>query len=511
MNNKAILDFLGFNLKELLGIVLAGITLGIMDSLTIFFASRLFPAVLNQELVFGLNSNEQVIVFIAFLLLALFGRVVLLKYVLHKSYSKESIIGRSYLQSFIDSGSIEETSEDTIVKDVISEAEVATKAFVVPGIQFVIASLNVLILLGVLTFMISIDVIFLVVLIGFLYVVLAKFSRPVLKREGEVRQTQINNKYLAVSDIVNFKNGFLFYDNRERFQLRYSDATNRVAVSQAKSQVFARAPRYVIELLIIGGAAIGALTLQGDPNFGELGVTLILILKLIPATQLAYNNFSLAQYNNITLKRLIAKMRNFKDSQFNEITPCKDRIIEIRGLIIELDKNHISYPDFRFDWVSEDIYKVTGESGSGKSTLLKSLVGIVNPSKGSVISGYHDNIIYLSQNPELLNLSILENLTLLDQFEKNSIERALEVLELETNILSQERNELSGGQIQRIVLARALLTGKECLVLDEALSGVSEEMEKRIIVRLCKELNKKIIYVSHRELDLGLNTTFMKL
>lgn len=163
---------------------------------------------------------------------------------------------------------------------------------------------------------------------------------------------------------------------------------------------------------------------------------------------------------------------------------------------------------------------IIGPSGSGKSTLLKSFSGLVKPNVWKADLGWDkfvSNSALVSQQPFLFKDSILNNLTYgLSPAHRSSVSnsdvlKALAAVNLtewnddEARTLQSEFNpvqtNLSGGQIQRLVIARALLRKPQVLLLDEATSAVDAATEQDISERLIKfsrENSAFMISVTHR-------------
>ena len=159
----------------------------------------------------------------------------------------------------------------------------------------------------------------------------------------------------------------------------------------------------------------------------------------------------------------------------------------------------------------KDKIMMIGKSGSGKSTILK-LLNQYYKTSGIYIDenklnnvNLKNQISYISQNEYLFTDTIYNNIS----FEEKNIDKIIEICELESvinkselglNMLIEENGfNLSGGEKQRIVLARALCRKFNYLFIDEGLSEVDINMERRIIKRLLKIYkDKTIIIVSHR-------------
>ena len=166
---------------------------------------------------------------------------------------------------------------------------------------------------------------------------------------------------------------------------------------------------------------------------------------------------------------------------------------------------------------------MVGATGSGKSTFLDLLTGLLDPKKGSIsIDGidmksikddWQNQIAYVSQKIYLMDESIEKNISfelktnlidrqkLQESIFKAEMKEFIDKLELkERTVIGENAIKLSGGQIQRIAIARALYQNKQVLVLDESTSALDEKTEEKILNNILKEKNNKIvIIVSHNK------------
>ena len=174
-----------------------------------------------------------------------------------------------------------------------------------------------------------------------------------------------------------------------------------------------------------------------------------------------------------------------------------------------------------YSFVKGKIYSLVGPSGSGKSTLLNILSMIDKPTTGSLLIGntpinFNDNskndkirsskigIIY-QQNNLLPDFTALENVYLaglaLTNEKKNSINRAKKIIKT-MGLSSRESHfpsELSGGEMQRIAMARALINEPEIILADEPTGSLDHTTAKEVfnVLYNLKNKNRLIIYATH--------------
>ena len=175
--------------------------------------------------------------------------------------------------------------------------------------------------------------------------------------------------------------------------------------------------------------------------------------------------------------------------------------ININKLEINFDKKKLVNISFYID----DSTALIGESGSGKSLTLKALLNLLPSNltvKKEIDSSFelnYNSIGFIPQNP-FTSLSSMTKVG--DQFfcslEKK--EEALALVDLDKNILKKFPSQLSGGQIQRVVIAIALSRDIKLLLLDEPTTALDEENKNNIINLLNdlkKRLNILILFVTH--------------
>ena len=153
---------------------------------------------------------------------------------------------------------------------------------------------------------------------------------------------------------------------------------------------------------------------------------------------------------------------------------------------------------------------IMGESGSGKSTIAKIIIGLEKQNSGEVKIFTKDTEFLFQDSYNALNPSmtvedlIYEPLQFLPNIDKSKKKKIvlelLEQVELSSELLTRKRDELSGGQLQRVCLARALSTKPKIMIFDESLSGLDPLVQDKILdllYKIQKQYQLTYIFISH--------------
>ena len=189
-----------------------------------------------------------------------------------------------------------------------------------------------------------------------------------------------------------------------------------------------------------------------------------------------------------------------------------ETMIEMKNVCFGYGKDVI-LSDVNLTILKNEYVGIIGANGAGKSTLMKIILGQLVPNQGSVCVstekiGYVPQVGFyqMSQFPanvlEVVLTGLYKEIGMFRFPKKEHKEKAKQLLELVGMKEYQKRmlSELSGGQQQRVMIARALVSGPELLVLDEPLTGIDQEAGEelyQILSRLHKEYGMTIVMVTH--------------
>ena len=209
------------------------------------------------------------------------------------------------------------------------------------------------------------------------------------------------------------------------------------------------------------------------------------------------------------------KQQNQKETKSVSTFDC----ISFDHLDFGYPNGKVVFQDINYTFEKGSKTLIVGASGEGKSTLLKLLLKQISNQSIKVnnirldqvkYNSYFSDISYVSQNIALFPMSLKENILLkqhkkvapiLDQVNLSDLK------ERENEIFDSDAMTLSGGQIQRILLARAIAAGKDWLVFDEAFSAIDETTRKKIESIFLEDPNKTVISVSHK-IDFGIARSY---
>lgn len=307
----------------------------------------------------------------------------------------------------------------------------------------------------------------------------------------------------------------------------YMDDNFRLKIERTSISVIANislyalftAGYYAVLLWGAGGLSGGTLT------YG----TLMAFLQLISQLRAPLQNVSgiLPQYYSaLASAERLMELEGAADEPFpaaaERLEKIKEdfRTLEIKNLFFGYAGESV-LRDFSFCAKRGNITAITGESGSGKSTLFKLILGLYEPQSGSItINGeipldasLRGLFAYVPQGNMVLSGTVRENITMNNRtVTDEQIERAARAAEIYDYItslpdgfethLAERGAGLSEGQIQRISIARALLTNAPILLLDEATSALDEETETRVLANIKSMTDKTVLFITHRNTSL---------
>jgi ABC-type multidrug transport system fused ATPase/permease subunit len=416
--------------------------------------------------------------------------------------------------------------------------------FTISGIINLISS--IFILVGLISILIWINprvVLFSFIFLTFLYLIIVLLGKKILKKNSQIINYEQNRIIFNLQNGLGAFRDIILDKNHKYFIDIFAKANLNKAKSQAVNEIIQQSPRHILEamgivlvvvLIIFWNFFLGnSNTISNSDTIIEVFPTLAALTlgaqKILPLINILYQNFSIFKGNIYQVNEVLHTLTKYEEKQKSKRLVIEQKI-EFNNLISFTNVN-FSYKDSKKN-ILEDInfeikkgskVGIIGKSGEGKSTLLDLLMGLLEPKSGAIyidgikltsttISSWQSIISHVPQKLFLSNASFLENIAfgkLTKDIDFQKVETVSKKAQLHDfiNNLSEgyyeqvgERGiKLSGGQIQRVGLARSLYKNSEIIIFDEATNSLDIETE-RLIMRELYNLDKNLtlIIVAHR-------------
>jgi len=369
------------------------------------------------------------------------------------------------------------------------------------------------------------------------------FTKRKIFNLGEVRQIYEERRLNFLNQILGGIKEVKIYNTEAEFIKNYLFTSKKVFKSDMWMNIINSSPKLWLELIAVFSLTIliFVMIIQSHEQISIIATLALFAgaaFRLLPSMNRAVNSFQKIKYYLPIIDTLYKELRMINNVNINKA----DQKISFSNNLI-LSKIKFSYSDPKkkvLDGIDLNIPKFStvglmGKTGSGKSTLANILIGLLNFNEGKIISdnielkekkiNWGHKIGYVPQNIFLTNDTIRRNIAFgipENEIDNTRVINSLNIAQLSEminnfseglNTFVGERGvKLSGGQIQRIGIARALYHDPEFLVLDEATSALDVDTEKEFMKVVLKISGKKtIFFISHRSSVLKLCDVVYKL
>ena len=367
------------------------------------------------------------------------------------------------------------------------------------------------------------------------YYILFKLVRMRLQINGRAISDMNEQRFRLMNESFGGIKDVLLLGRDNYFIKSFHQTGRKLTYSLSANQVLTQVPRYFMEFIALGSMIVLVLYLIASHN-GNLGIILPIMsvyafatFKLIPAFNQIYGGLALIKGNFAAFESIQQDLIDSKQTQLVILNPKQSYIRPKQQ--ISLEKITFHYPSIEESTINHinlsipvnSVIGVVGPSGSGKSTLINILLGLIKPQQGhlkidnTIINdknrrSWQNTIGFVPQSIFLLDGTIAENVAFgipQEQIDLEQVQRALNLAHLTELIQSLEYGihtkvgergvQISGGQCQRIGIARALYPEPEVLVFDEATSSLDGITEKMIMEAIHGFSGRKtIIMIAHR-------------
>ena len=305
--------------------------------------------------------------------------------------------------------------------------------------------------------------------------------------------------------------------------VKINESAEEFRVITMKVLVMQLASTTIMDLVAYGGAGVGiALAICGAAFWGlnpiaALFLCLVAVEFFLPLR--AFGSAFHVAMNGASAGKKIISLLNAPDPEWGtENVDGKE--IKLENVTFSYDGKRDVLKNVDMTFPEKGMTAIVGESGCGKSTVVNMLVGAFHPQKGEVTVGgkqleklsrenWYSHLSAVSYNTYIFNESVRDNFKMAKENVSNEeIFAALEKVNLKEfieenggldKIITEDANNISGGQKQRLALAIALVSDKDIYVFDEATSNIDIDSEA-IIMKNIKAISesRSVIVISHR-------------
>lgn len=429
--------------------------------------------------------------------------------------------------SFTKASQIDQSEVQNII---LSEVDQVTDLIFIPIISIVNALMLLISLTAALVVIDAPTALTALIFFSSMYLLVLFLTRRSLANLGRHRNVQNKKRFEVVRDYVENLKYMNFMKLSSNSLMLFTKASKVFANNLAMNASIAQIPRYVIEFATIGSLIIAGMyvtdiskdggneIVQMLPFIGLLGLS---SLRMLPAFQALYHGISYINFGEPALDNI---NRFLLQSSKEASEPYQSkRCPEVQKL--ELHSVNFTYSsgnrhilnECSYTFYRGKSYSIIGASGTGKSTLLDVLLGLRMPTKGTVTINedcseitsveFQNQCGLVLQNSTILEGTVKDNLTFFNtEIQVCSSDPILSMLGTapsDDDILKRldqrvyPNSGMSGGQSQRIALARALLRKPSVLFLDEATSALDKRAAKDIMQKIIDSFEGIIIHITH--------------
>jgi ATP-binding cassette subfamily B protein len=296
---------------------------------------------------------------------------------------------------------------------------------------------------------------------------------------------------------------------------------------QGKHSIITLSPKIFIELIGLLFIVLFAYFYSRENSILAILPTLAICAftaqKLLPLMQQSYASWISIKGSEITIKEvnlLLNLHTDILDDGLNSSINF-NCLVSLKDITYRYPNGQYIFKKFNLQIKKNEKVCILGDSGKGKSTLINLFMGLINPQSGEIyvdgklinhrnLKSWQKKIAHVPQNIFISDDSILKNITLGvdDPIDFNKIEELINFVELNdlisslslsiNTVLGERGAKLSGGQKQKIGIARALYKNSNILIMDESTNSLDNDSEQRILYKLSLLSDKTIILITHK-------------
>lgn len=526
-------------LSEIIGIVSFLPFITVLADPNLVEKNSILNKIYNNFSVFGIKTINEftfvlLVLFCFLYFLSLILRVLTIfiqeKFFAYQDYRLGALLMEHYLQHSY-SWFLSRNSSDLGSK-ILSEVGKSVSLAIIPFFQLINSLITItflILLLLIVDFKITVIIIS---VLGCSYISIYFFTKNFLSRVGHIRVDLNKARFKSINESFNAIKQIKL-SGLENFYLKsFADPSKTYAHHNSLVTLVGQLPRFFLEGIAITSFLLLMFFLVDQKNLIEIlpviSVFFLAGYRMMPVFQNIYYCISQLRFAGPTINNLYSEIKNSKKIKINN----NNKKISFNKSLV-LNKIYYSYPNDESRTILKNINLTIkanttvgfiGTTGSGKTTLIDLILGLLQAQSGSIevdgiiinqnnikswqnLIGYVPQNIYLSENSVASNIAFgVENKSI----DFGQVEHVAKLANVHNFVINNLKNQydtnigergvrLSGGEIQRIGIARALYHNPSLLILDEATSALDNTTEK-IVMDTINKISKNItvLIIAHR-------------
>jgi ABC-type multidrug transport system fused ATPase/permease subunit len=421
------------------------------------------------------------------------------------------------------------SKQGTLINNVLIETEKAQVClkFLVQFVSAALLSMFMVGMLYVISWQVTTIMLLVMVLVVFIfYNLVGAYTRKVGAEKLKYAKfigNQVSESIIAIKQIKTLS-------MEGRISKSFSDVVGKYVKTLSDFRVNSSLPKIISEVLVVFLLVMTVFCMINFTNYDIKNLVPIVAIFIVVGNRVAVQaslltNSSMHILSNwVSLKRIYGLVNDdvgMEELEEGSVFEAFNGDIVFKNVSFSYGADHKVFEQLNFKIPKGKFVFLIGDSGSGKSTLVDLLLLLQAPQSGSIVAGANDlskinikswrnNIGYVSQDILLFNKSIRENVrdgrcsaTDREVEEICKLVNANEFIQrlpngYETNV-GDRGAKLSGGQNQRLALARSMLRDPNLLIFDEATSAMDQKLEEKIIKEIkLNSVGKTVLFITHR-------------
>ena len=419
---------------------------------------------------------------------------------------------------------IKKNNSSFLLRNLVNESSQFSKGIVNSLLIIFTELVTILGLMTILFFVQPFGLLFSIIVFFFSIKIFYYITTSKIRMYGEQKQKFEGMRIKSINQTFDSFDFIKTASKEDIFTFIYKNYLEKVVYAARNQQFINQLPRYWLEFVLITITILLTIFFfnykDNNNTIAQISIFLIAGIRLLPSINKIVSSYQTLLYSKPSLE-VICEHFFLKDEIHKQKSNFEFSKIKFKDIKFSYGKDREFKID-NFTISKNEIIGIKGISGSGKTTLIRILIGLIykkdfgiylNDESKKIDAYPIKNLFgYVPQNTLLIDESLKFNITLSNSQKADDeifFKKVLKITQVEDLISTLEKKQdtyigekgsnISGGQMQRIGIARAIYLKPKILILDESTSGMDINLEKKVIKNLINsKIMKTIIIISHR-------------